>query len=119
MARAYRPINYRAICADEADPDLPNLQPKGVKVPQAKNSHVSICFSHEMVEAAGIENVFTLTKSGTYSRNKCLKSASRTFASTLNTVRRPCRPGPPRRTDIQTKLACGTEHIRLVIMLVS
>jgi hypothetical protein len=33
-----------------------------------------------MVEAAGIENVATPTKSSTYSRNRCLKSASWTFA---------------------------------------
>ena len=33
-----------------------------------------------MVEAAGIEKASTLTKLGTYSRNRCLKSASWTFA---------------------------------------
>jgi hypothetical protein len=43
-----------------------------------------------MVEAAGIENVFTLMKSGTYGRNRCLKSASWTFASCRNTSH-----GPP------------------------
>jgi len=42
------------------------------EVPQTKNSHVSSCFLHEMVEAAGIEKASTLTESGTYSRNKCL-----------------------------------------------
>jgi hypothetical protein len=34
-----------------------------------------------MVEAAGIEKVSTPMKSGTYGRNRCLKSASWTFAS--------------------------------------
>jgi hypothetical protein len=38
----------------------------------------------EMVEAAGIEKVSTPMKSRTYSRNKCLKSASWTFASRWN-----------------------------------
>jgi hypothetical protein len=33
-----------------------------------------------LVEAAGIENVATPTKSSTYSQNRCLKSASWTFA---------------------------------------
>ena len=38
----------------------------------------------KMVEAAGIEKASTPMKSGTYSRNKCLKSASWTFASCRN-----------------------------------
>jgi hypothetical protein len=42
----------------------------------------------KLVEAAGIEKVSTLTKSGTYSRNRCLKSASWTFA---------LAPGPSKR----------------------
>ena len=41
-------------------------------------------FSHEIVEAAGIEKASTPTKSSTYSRNRCLKSASWTFASRWN-----------------------------------
>ena len=36
-----------------------------------------------MVEAAGIEKASTPIESGTYSRNRCLKSASWTFASAI------------------------------------
>ena len=39
-----------------------------------------------MVEAAGIEKVFTLMKSSTYSRFRCLRSASGTFASVVEAV---------------------------------
>jgi len=40
-----------------------------------------LILQHVLVEAAGIEKASTLMKSGTYTRNKCLKSASWTFAS--------------------------------------
>jgi hypothetical protein len=41
------------------------------------------------VEAAGIEKAFTPINSVTYGRNRCLKSASWTFASVRNPTAQP------------------------------
>ena len=62
-----------------------------------KTATQAAAFVDEMVEAAGIEKAPILMKSGTYRRNRCLKSASRTFASCWNTS--PELPGPSSRSD--------------------
>jgi hypothetical protein len=55
----------------------------GASASSEKTATQVAAFSHELVEAAEIEKAATLTKSGTYSRNRCLKSASWTFASAI------------------------------------
>jgi hypothetical protein len=64
----------------------PVLCPSSAAGVQAESGVAKYLKVHrKMVEAAGIENVSTLMKLGTYSRNRCLKSASGTFASCWNT----------------------------------